>query len=116
MILVVLLDEILDDGPGLPEREARVRVLDGRHAAVGVELEVGLLLHLGELDLLELVGDAQLLEDHADFDGVGPDAVAPECDGLERGVGRHRSWIERKNTSRCGSFFYFYFFRSGRRR
>lgn len=82
MIFVVLFDEVLYDGPRLPEREARVRVLDGRHATVGVELEVRFLLHLRELDGFELEGDAQLLEDHADFDGVGADAVTPEGDGL----------------------------------
>lgn len=95
MIFVVLLDEVLDDGPGLPEREARIRVLDGRHAAVGVDFKVCFLLHLRKFDDFELEGDAQLLEDHADFDGIGANAVAPEGDGLKRGVGRrHHNQVE----------------------
>lgn len=93
MVFIVLLNQVLDDGTGLPEREAGVWVLDGGDTAVGVELEEGLLLHLVELDELEVKGDVQFLENHPYFDGVRPNIVAPDDDGLEGCVGRHDEWL-----------------------
>jgi hypothetical protein len=87
VVLVVLVDEILDDGPGLPQHEACVRVLDGGHAAVGVELEERLPLYVLELEDFEIEGDVQLFEYHAYFDGIGADGVSPDSDGLKGAVG-----------------------------
>lgn len=82
VVLVVLLNEVLDDGARLPEGDASVGVLNGGEAAVGVDGEVGLLLHLGEVEELGLRGDPELLHDEGNLPGVGPAGVRPVDDGL----------------------------------
>lgn len=60
---VVLFGQVLVDGAGLPERQACVRVLDGWHPAVGVDVGEGLLLNVVEAERLDLIVEAKLLED-----------------------------------------------------
>jgi hypothetical protein len=85
-LLVVGFDEVFDDGPRLPQRDARIRVLNCRHTAVGVDRLVRFLLHVWKLDDLVSVRDVKLFEDHGHLPGVGAAVVAPESDGLERHV------------------------------
>ena len=44
VILIVVLDKIIDDGPRLPERDTCVWVFDGRDTTVGIDADEGLLL------------------------------------------------------------------------
>jgi hypothetical protein len=79
---VVLLDEVLDDGTRFPQCEVGVWVYDCGHAAVGVELGEGFALDVGELDIVQVVWDAELFSDHADLGGVGA-MLAVDLDGLD---------------------------------
>jgi hypothetical protein len=81
---VVLLDHVLDDGAGFPEREIGVRVVDCGHAAVGVHGEELGLLDVGELDILQVVCEAKFFGEHADFRRVGA-MFAVDGDGFEGG-------------------------------
>lgn len=47
VILVVGVNQVLNDSTGLPERDTRVWVLDGRYTTIGVNLGVGLLFDIG---------------------------------------------------------------------
>lgn len=67
---VVLLDEILQNSARLPECEAVVGVLDRGHAAVGVDGEELGPFYVGEADVFDVVGEAELDGEHADFWGV----------------------------------------------
>lgn len=49
MILVVGLNEILNDGARLPQRDTRVGVLNGWDATIGVDLDEWLLLESGHV-------------------------------------------------------------------
>lgn len=93
VLLVVDIEQVLDDGAGLPQLEAGVGVLDGRDTAVGVDGLEGLwsrgqwapsgerrrgggwtrltLLEVTEVHDLGLVGHVQLLEDDGDLPWVG---------------------------------------------
>jgi hypothetical protein len=84
VLCVVLLNEVLDDGAGFPQGEVGVGVVDGGHAAVGVDLEELGLFEVGELDVVELVGEAELLAHHADLGRVGA-VLAVDGDGLDGG-------------------------------
>jgi hypothetical protein len=64
VLLVVGFDQVFDDGARLPQRDARIRVLNCRHTAVGVDRLVRFLLHVRELDDLVRIRDVELLEDH----------------------------------------------------
>ena len=86
MLLVVGFDQVFDDGARLPQRDARIRVLNCRHLAVGVDRLIRFLLHVRELDDLERIRDVELFEDHGHLPGVGAAIVAPESDRLERHV------------------------------
>ena len=86
VLLVVGFDQVFDDGARLPQCDARIRVLNCRHTAVGVERLVRFLLHVRELDDLVRISHVELLEDHGHLSGVGAATVAPESDRLERHV------------------------------
>ena len=86
VLLVVGFHQVFDDGARLPQRDARIRVLNCRHTAIGVDRLVRFLLHVGELDDLQRIRDVELLEDHGHLPGVGTAVVAPESDRLERHV------------------------------
>lgn len=60
---VVLLGQVLVDGARLPQRHARVRVLDRRHPAVGVDVGEWLLLDVVEAERLDLVVEAEFLQE-----------------------------------------------------
>jgi len=82
VVLVVLVNQVLDDGAGFPQREVGVGIDDGGHAAVGVELgELGA-LDVGELHVVEIVRDTEFLCDHADLRRVGA-MLAVDLDGLD---------------------------------
>jgi hypothetical protein len=85
-VRVVLVDQVLDDGAGFPEREVGVGVVDRGHAAVGVDGEEVGLLDVGELHVFEVVGEAEFFGEHADFGRVGA-VFAVDGDGF--GGGRH---------------------------
>lgn len=68
---VIGVQEVLDDCAGLPDGEAGVGVLDGGHAAVGVDGDEGLLLHDREVEKLTVVWDAQLFHDDGNLPWVG---------------------------------------------
>ena len=90
---VVGLGEVLEDGAGLPQREVSVGVVDGGHAAVGVDGEEGGLLQLGELRVDQLIRDGELFAEHAHFGRVGT-MFAVDGDGLEGGgCGRHAGFL-----------------------
>lgn len=76
MVLVVLLDQVLLDAPGLEEVDGlavREGVRQGGDTAVGVDgQEPGLLLRvLADVDVGHLVGEAELLERDGDLETVG---------------------------------------------
>ncbi len=76
VVTVVLLDQILEDAAGLEDADRLAvgeGVGDGRDAPVRVDLEEPrLLLSVGrDVDVLNLVGQAELLERHRDLDPVG---------------------------------------------
>lgn len=83
---VVLFDEVLDDGPGLPQGNVGVWVVDGRQASVGVDGQVFGLLDIGQGHDDGLVGKAKLLEDDGDLGRVGA-TLAPDFDWLDAGHG-----------------------------
>lgn len=70
MVVIVFRDQVFDDGARFPERDARVGILDGREAAVGVDLRVLRLFDFVEWDVLAYARDVELGEEHADFGGV----------------------------------------------
>lgn len=51
VVLVVLFDEVLEDGARFPDGDARVWVLDGGDTAIGVDLDKRLSLRVGDFDL-----------------------------------------------------------------
>lgn len=68
---VVLLDQVFDDGARFPEGKVGVGVVDGGHATIGVDSgELGT-LNIGEADFFDLVGKAELLDQHAHFCRIG---------------------------------------------
>ena len=54
----------------LPDLEAGVGVIDGGKTAVWVELEVGIFLDFGKVDMPCFVRDVQFLEDDSNLPGV----------------------------------------------
>lgn len=86
VLLVVGFNQVFDDGARLPQLDARVRVFNCRHTAVGVDRLVRFLLHVRGLNHLVRKRDVELLEDHGHLPGVGAAVVAPESDRLERHV------------------------------
>lgn len=78
---IILLDEVQDNGAALPQREPRVRVLDGGHAAVGVEGDEGRLLDVVEFEGDDFVGQAEFFEDDEDFVGVGARCLGGSVSG-----------------------------------
>ena len=92
MLDVVFLDEVLEDSAGLPECQAGVGIVDRGYTPIGVDgKEVGF-LQVGELRVLEVIGQVEFFAEHADFWGVGA-VLAVDGDGLEGAVGRHGEWI-----------------------
>lgn len=85
-LLVVGFDQVFDNGARLPQRDARIRVLNCRHTAVGVDRLVGFLLHVRKLKELKGIRDIELLEDHGNLPGIRAAVVAPQSDRLERHV------------------------------
>ena len=79
---VVALDEVLEDGPGLPEGDVRVGVVDGGDAAVGIDGEVFGGFDVREGDGVYLVGETEFPEQDGDFGWVGA-KFTPDLDGLE---------------------------------
>ena len=61
MFSVVFVNEVLIDGPGLPNHEASVWVLYSRNTAVWVQINIRRFLELSEVEELGLIGDVQLL-------------------------------------------------------
>ena len=82
VLRVVALDEVLEDGAGLPEGDVGVGVVDGGDAAVGVDGEVFGLLDVREVDGVYFVGNAEFAEQDGDFGRVGA-KFTPDLDGLE---------------------------------
>lgn len=54
----------------LPNCDISVRVMDSRHAAIGVDVDVWLLLDGAEVDVLRFVRDAEFFQDDKDFQWV----------------------------------------------
>lgn len=65
--LVVLVNQIFDDGTRFPNGQSRIGVFNGRDTTVGVDLFVRLLLQVGELHQLNSIGDAELLQEDVDL-------------------------------------------------
>jgi hypothetical protein len=76
VLLVVLLDQVLNNGTRLPEGDASVGVLNGRCSSVNTELLVLRLLEVGELPELVLVGKVELLHEQDNLPWVGTTSVA----------------------------------------
>lgn len=85
--LIVRLEQILDNCTALPEIEPGIRVLNRRHAAIGIHAHEGVLFQIRKVHQLRLVRDAELLENDGDFPWVGPTGVGVELDRLEIFVG-----------------------------
>jgi hypothetical protein len=86
VLLVVLLDQVLDNGTRLPESNASVGVLNGRCSSIDTELLVLGLLEVGEVPELVLVGKVKLLHEQDNLPGVGTTSMAVNEDRLERHV------------------------------
>jgi hypothetical protein len=69
---IVLLDQVLDDGAGFPEREIGVGVVDCGHAAVGIYGEELGLLDVGELDVLRSYARPSSSASMRTLGGLGP--------------------------------------------
>lgn len=68
--LVVGVDEVVDDGAGLPESDSSVGIFNGWHSAVDVDIDEWLLLQDRHVHVLGLVGNFELLEDDGDLPWV----------------------------------------------
>lgn len=77
---VVLLDYVLIDCARLPERDARVGVLDRGDSPVGVDVYEGLLLDVVEAERLDLVVEAELLEDEDPLRGMSAVPLNPNME------------------------------------
>jgi len=88
VLLVLLLDEVEDDGTRLPEGEVGVGVLDGWQAAVWVDGEIRWFLDVFPWDPNCLVRKAEFLKENLDLGRVRATS-APEFDGFELGGGAH---------------------------
>ena len=86
VLLVILLDQVLDNGTRLPEGDASVGVLDGRCSSVDTELLVLGLLEVGKVPELVLVGETELLHEQDNLPWVGTTSVAVDENRLERHV------------------------------
>lgn len=86
VLLVVLVDQVLDNGTRLPECNASVRVFNGRCSSVDTELLVLGLLEVGEVPELVLVGETELLHEQDNLPWVGTTSMAVDKDGLKRHV------------------------------
>lgn len=100
MVLVVCLDEVLQDRTRLPDMDRFTvwerGVGDGRHAAVWIDgEEPWLLLDASrEVEFLDSVWEAELLECNRDFDSVrGLRGVQSNCGGFCGG--RHCARVEK---------------------
>lgn len=82
VVRVVLVDQVQQDGARLPQRDARVGVLDRGDPPVRVDRDVVGLFDVAEGDWRDLVGDAEFFEDYRDFGRVGA-AFSPDLDGLK---------------------------------
>ena len=71
MRLVVGVDQILDDGARLPQRQAGVRILDGRNATIGIDIDEGFFLDDAEIDHLCIIRETELLKDDGHFPWIG---------------------------------------------
>ena len=67
LLNVVLLDDVVDDGAGLPEGQTRVGIFYHRDPTVGVQVDQGWLLDVFEFDRLDLVRKSKLLEQEGDL-------------------------------------------------
>lgn len=66
--------DVANGGQGashLSKRDARIRVLDGWDASIGVEADIGLFLEVSEFHEDGRVGQFQLLEENGGFPWVG---------------------------------------------
>jgi hypothetical protein len=86
VLLVVLLDQVLDNGTRLPKGKASVGILNGRCSSVDTELLVLGLLEVGEVPELVLVGKVELLHEQDNLPGVGTTSMAVNENRLERHV------------------------------
>jgi hypothetical protein len=96
-ILIVLLNQVLDDGAALPQCNTGIEVMDGRHATVGVDGQIVGLLEVWEGYGNYFVGDGELFAEYCDFGWVGA-TFAVHFDGLE---GRHNGLRVCRNWA-CG--------------
>src|SRR4051812_31555991 len=81
-ISVVLLDKILDDGTGFPQRKISVWLIDRWHASVGVNFEKNGLLDILEADWDNLVGKTKFFNHHGNFGWIGT-TLAPDLDRFD---------------------------------
>lgn len=86
VLLVVLVNQVLDNGTRLPEGNAGVGVLNGRSSSVDTELLVLGLLEVGKVPELVLVRKAKLLHEQDNLPGVGTTSVAVDENRLDRHI------------------------------
>jgi hypothetical protein len=55
----------------LSEHHAGVGVLDGRHSPIRIDVRIGLLLHAGKVQELDLIRQTEFLKHDGNFPGVG---------------------------------------------
>ena len=84
--LVVLRNQILDNGARFPDCNVRVRVMERREAAVGVQGEILGFLDAVHGNVLGFEGEVEFFEDEHDFENVGAHyVVAVEDEIFHRG-------------------------------
>jgi hypothetical protein len=70
----------------LPKRDIGIGIMNGRHAAIGVDLEESLLLEVLEANSLNLMRDIKKAQDHGNLGRVRS-GLAVDLDRLK--IGRH---------------------------
>ena len=104
-LLVIFGNEVLNNGTGLreqlamvgmkdqwlatdlPQLHASVWIVNGWQTAVGGDLQVRLRLGLVQLDVVDVIRQAQCLEHCAHFPGVRGTPMTPHFNRLDRHVG-----------------------------
>ena len=71
LLRVVAIDQILDNGTGLPQSNAGIGVVDGWQPTVGINGDVLGLLDIRERNSVDLIWKAEFLQEDGDFVRIG---------------------------------------------
>lgn len=83
LLLVVLLDEVFENGTGFRDGDAGVGVMESGETAVGVDLLVIRGLQVGVWDDGGLIRNLKFLQEHVHLPGIGPRTTAVVVERLD---------------------------------